>query len=334
MYRLISLPLLICFLLQTGCAGTKQVVNHQPSASHSTAWTAGWSHDDRYAAVGNDKGALTIYETGTWKKIKQWQFPNTTITRVEWNPLHSVLAVASFTPGISTGEVVQLYDVAEDKVLRMRADSVMGRALTWSPDGSTVAFVGSRGRISLFGKDGRFRKSLSFSNPRSLMEIDWHPTRNLMLAVEEEMYLIDIDRDSLLATWDDGSQNKGILTAQWHPSGKFFVTGDYGHENEGAEPSYLRFFDSSGTLLHQSRESRYEYRNVRWRRDGKYLAASGDVLLVFDEKGTLVSKTRFGPDNLWGVGWNSEGNRIISSDQVGNVQVTEIGGQIIKTFRQ
>jgi WD40 repeat protein len=333
MFRLIPWPLLLCFLLQTGCAGTKQVANQQAAFPNFTAWTAGWSHDDRYAAVGNDKGYLTIYETGSWKKIKQWQFPNTTITRVEWNPLYPVLAVASFTPGNITTEVVQLYDLADDKILRLRADSVMGRALTWSPDGRTVAFVGSRGRISLFGKDGSFQKSLSYSNQRSLMEIDWHPTRNLILAVEEDIYLVDVDRDSLLATWDDGSQNKGILTAQWHPSGNFFVTGDYGHENEGGEPSYLRFFDSRGTLMQQSRESRYEYRNVRWSRDGKNLAASGDVLLIFNEKGMLVSKTRFGPDNLWGVGWNSKGDLIISSDQAGNIRITDIKGKIIRSLR-
>ena len=333
MPNLIPWPLLICLIVQCGCAGTKQVADQQPQVAHSTAWTAGWSHDDRYAAVGNDKGFLTIYETGSWKKIKQWQFANTTITRVEWNPLHHVLAIASFTPGTTATEVVQLYDLAEDTVLRMRADSVMGRALTWSPDGSIIAFVGSRGRITLFGKEGRFQKSLSYSNQRSLMEIDWHPTRNLLLAVEEEIYLIDIERDSLLATFDDGSQNKGILTAQWHPSGSFFVTGDYGHENEGGEPSYLRYFDRKGTLLHQSRESKSEYRNVRWSRDGRHLAASGDVLLVLDEKGKLVSKTRLGTDNLWGVGWNSKGDRIISSDQAGNIRITNRKGRVLRALR-
>lgn len=326
--------LMMFSVLQYGCNSTAAVAVEQLKPPGTTAWTTGWSHDDRYAAVGNDKGVLTIYETAGWKKIKEWNFPNTTITRVEWNPRHPVLAVASFTPGTTSTEVIQLYHIAEDRVLRSRPDSVQGRALSWSPDGSTVAFVGSRGRISLYTKEGVYQKALSYSNRRSLMEIDWHPTQNLLLAVEEDIYLIDIDKDSLLATWDDGSQNKGILTAQWHPSGNFFVTGDYGHENEGAEPSYLRFFNRDGTLMQQHRESKYEYRNVRWSRDGKHLAASGDVLLVYDEKGKLVSKTRFSGDNLWGVSWNSTGGRIISSDQDGNVRVTDINGKVLSAFRQ
>lgn len=333
MRYLISLTTLILLLLHAGCNPTKTVAGPQQKTQGFTVWTAGWSHDDRYAAVGNDKGLLTIYETGSWKKIREWQFPNTTITRVEWNPQYPLLAVASFTPGTAGADVVQLYDAVNGRVLRMRPDSVQGRALSWSPDGNTIAFVGARGRISLYNKDGAFQRSLSYSNPRSLFEIDWHPQRNLLLAVEDDIYMIDMDADSLLATYNDGSQQKGILTAQWHPSGNFFATGDYGHENEGGEPSYLRYFNANGTLLQQHRESKYEYRNVRWSRDGRWLAASGDVLLVYDEKGKLVSKTKFSNDNLWGLGWNSTGDRILSTDQDGNVRVTDINGQIIKAFR-
>ena len=320
-------------LLSGGCTSTTSVAGEKPGVPGATVWTAGWSHDDRYVAVGNDKGLLTIYETAGWKKMKEWKFTNTTVTRVEWSPLYPVLAVASFTPGTIAVEVVQLYNMAENRVLRMRADSVQGRALSWTADGSTIAFVGSRGRIGLYSKDGVFQKSLSYTNRRSLMEIDWHPARNLLLAVEEEIYLIDADRDTLLATYDDGSKNKGILTAQWHPSGSFFVTGDYGHEKEGGEPSYLRFFDNNGMLTQQTRDSRSEYRNIRWSRDGRYLAAAGDVLLVYDEKGKRVTKVRFSGDNLWGIGWNSKGDRIISSDQNGNVRVTDIHGKVIKAFR-
>jgi hypothetical protein len=69
---------------------------------------------------------------------------------------------------------------------------------------------------------------------------------------------------------------------------------------------------------------------VRWTKDGKYLAATGNVLLVLNEKGDLVSKTRFDENNLWGLGWNSKGDRLISSDQVGNIRVTDVEGKILK----
>ena len=299
----------------------------------STAWTAGWSSDDRFVAIGNDKGELSIYETESWKKLKSWRFPITTITRIEWNPKHPILAVASFSHAANPA-TVQLYDMANDRVIKTLADTLMGRALSWRPDGEEVAFAGARGAMAFFGKDGSHRRTLSFRHPRTIMDIDWHPTKNLLLVVEEDMMVLDIDNDRLLATYDDGSTGKGILCCQWHPSGAFFVTGDYGHEAEGAEPSYLKYWTAAGVLKKRLKESRFEYRNLRWSGDGKYLAAATDVLLVCNKNGDVVSKTRLGSENLWGIGWNSKGDKLITSDQAGTVRVTDRAGNVIKTFVQ
>jgi WD40 repeat protein len=297
------------------------------------AWTASWSHDDRFVAIGNDNGELAIYETRQWKKVKSWSYKATTITRVEWNPKYPLLAVAAVWHA-GTPSVVQLFDMAENKVLSTLPDTLQGRGVSWSPDGENVAFVGGKGRISLYSKSGEHHKSLSFTNPRSLFSIDWHPSTNLLLAVEEDIYLIDIDRDSLIATYDDGSKNKGILCCEWHKSGDFFVTGDYGYEKEGGEPSYLKYWGKEGTLLKRIKESKFEYRNVMWTRDGKYLAAAADVLLVFNRNGEVISKTKFDDNNLWGVAWNNKGDKIISSDQSGTIRITDIYGKILKTFKQ
>jgi WD40 repeat protein len=158
--------------------------------------------------------------------------------------------------------------MAKDQILRTLPDSLQGRGVSWSPDGEEVAYVGAKGRVSKLTKNGELRKTLSFTTPRSLFDIDWHPSKNLLLAVEEDIYLIDIDQDSLLATYDDGSKNKGILCCGWHASGEFFVTGDYGNETEGGKPSYLKYWSKAGTLLKRIKESKFEYRNVKWTRDG------------------------------------------------------------------
>jgi WD40 repeat protein len=300
-------------------------------ANDPIAWTASWSHNDAYVAFGNDKGELAIFETTNWKKVKSWNFGATTITRVEWNPKYPILAVAAVWHD-KAGPVIQLYDIAKDQIIATLPDSLRGRAVSWSPSGEEVAFAGSKGRISIFGKDGKHRKTLSFTNPGSLFEIDWHPVKNLLLAVEEDIYVIDIDRDSLLATYDDGTKNKGILCCQWHPSGEFFVTGDYGHVNENI-PCYLSFWNKKGSLVTRSLAGKAEYRNARWSRDGKYLAAASDGLIVFNEKGLVLSKAVFNNNNVWGVAWNSKGDKIVSSDQVGNIRVTDLKGKVLKSFR-
>jgi WD40 repeat protein len=296
------------------------------------AWTASWSYDDKFIAVGNDNGQLTIYETTHWKAVKSWNYTATTITRVEWNPKYPVLAVTASSHQKAV-PIVQLYDMTAGKILLTLPDSIRGRGVSWSPDGENVAFVGSKGRITIFNRQGAWKRSLSFQNPGSLFDIDWHPTKNLLLAVEEDIHVIDIDADTLVATYEDSSKNKGILCCQWHPSGAFFVTGDYGHENEGGQPSYLKYWSAAGKLLRSIKESKFEYRNIKWNAAGKYLVAATDVLLVFDEKGNLISKTKFDDNNLWGAEWSHTGDKIISTDQQGNTRVTDVNGKIIQSFQ-
>jgi tricorn protease-like protein len=296
----------------------------------SIAWTADWSYDDEYVAVGNDKGELVIYETRSWKPVKYWTFDSTTITRLEWNPRFPILAVASVSHG-SKVSAVQLYDLANERVINELPGALQGRGVSWKPDGTAVAFVGRQGRISIYGKDGILQKALSITNPSSFFDIDWHPTENLLLAVEEDVYIIGIDNDTLVAKYDDGSKEKGILCASWHPVGEFFVTGDYGHEGEG-EPSYLRFWKKSGGMFKEIKASKAEYRNAKWSPDGKFLAAAADELLVFDPEGQLLSRKKFDAHNLWGIAWSRKGNRIITSDQAGNVRITDTYGKLLYSF--
>jgi WD40 repeat protein len=313
------------------CIASSVVLMGGNKATTSIAWTASWSFDDNYVAIGNDNGELAIYETRKWKKIKSWNYKATTITRVEWNPAYPILAVAAVS-NTKNKNIVQLYDAEKAKIIKTLPEALQGRGVTWSPTGEEVAYVGTKGMISIYSKDGGLTKILSYRNPHSLMDIDWHPAKNILLVVEEDIYLWDIDQDTLVATYDDGSKNKGILCCQWHPTGDLFITGDYGHENEGGEPSYLKFWTAGGHLLKQLSDSKYEYRNVRWSPGGNYLAAAGNTLLVYDRMGQLITNTKFDDNNLWGVEWNHKGDKIIITDQAGNVRITNIKGEVLTDF--
>src|SRR5689334_8146970 len=85
----------ICFIALCSLCWSATPGRHtNRKAKTSIAWTTSWSHDDKYVAVGDDNGELSIYETTHWKKIKTWKY-KATITRIEWNPKYSILAVAA-----------------------------------------------------------------------------------------------------------------------------------------------------------------------------------------------------------------------------------------------
>ena len=296
----------------------------------SIVWTASWSADDELVALGNDQGELVILETKGWKKIQSWKFPFTTIAKVEWNPHAPVLAIAA-TSYIGTRGIVQIYDHEKKSILRLNNDSLYGRALSWSPDGEQIAIAGAKARITIFNKKGELIRHLAYRNPHSIFDLDWHPEKPLLLAVEEDIYLIDIEKDSLIATLDDGEKNKGLLSCQWHPAGKMFVTGDYGHVNEGI-PCLLKFWTPEGKLIKEIPLGKGEYRNLRWTADGKHLAAASDALFIFNEKGDLVSRFNADNENVWGLAWNKTGQKIISTSQKDSVFMSDLKGKKLESF--
>lgn len=296
----------------------------------SIVWTAGWSHDDKYVATGNDKGWVNIYETANWRKVYSWCDTGATIAKLEWNPKYPLLAITGFTSGNHT-PTTRIFNMETRQSITL-PDTIKGRGVSWKPDGEQVAFVSTHGYISIFFRNGVYIKTLSYRNPNGLFDIDWHPSLNLLLAVEENIHLIDIDRNIVQANFEDGTENKGILCAQWHPSGQYFATGDYGHEGEGGEPSFLKIWSLTGTLKSASTNSKSEYRNIRWSNDGKYLAAAGDMLLLFDHKNKL-KKIKTGRDNCWGIGWNSTSNKIVTTDQAGVVRIVDVKGKLLRKFK-
>ena len=72
-------------------------------------------------------------------------------------------------------------------------------------------------------------------------------------------------------------QYTGILTVKWHPSGKFFASGDYGHEKEG-KPTLLQYWKEDGTKHKEMNGHHEEIRNLRWSADGKYVATAADAI--------------------------------------------------------
>ena len=116
------------------------------------------------------------------------------------------------------------------------------------------------------------------------------------------------------------------LCVEWHPSGKTYVIGDYGHDDI---PSLLQVRKSDDSLISQTNKSKAEYRNMDWSNDGRSLVTASDAIRIWNARGTLLREMR-ASSNLWGIAWSPDGEYIVTSDQAGRITVCTNKGIHIK----
>jgi WD40 repeat protein len=119
---------------------------------------------------------------------------------------------------------------------------------------------------------------------------------------------------------------------KWHPSGEYFVTGDYGHSNEGI-PTLLQFWKADGKLIRQWDGSKKEFRNIRWNKQGTLLATGSDALRIWNKDGELLYTGKTDDKTvLWGVDWTSDAQRIFTVNfDNGKIQSWNNRGKLVKT---
>jgi len=108
-----------------------------------------------------------------------------------------------------------------------------------------------------------------------------------------------------------------MLCVEWHPSGEFFVTGDYGDFIQDYSP-LLIFWDKDGRKIREIEKSKAEYRNLKWTRQGDLLATASDKVRTWTKEGDLIKERNMG-SLLWGIDWNDKDEKIVVSSEDGKV---------------
>jgi WD40 repeat protein len=296
----IVIALLILFAFPVNQAYTQETANSK------ILWTADWSPDGRYIAVGGNSDTLKIYHSEDLQLFKSYAIKST-ITCVKWHPFENILAIGTQVPNSK----VFILEIKTDKTVDLEGISTDGaRGIDWNYSGDYLAVADNDGQTSVFDKAGKKIRSIQQENTKSLTSVDWHPGKNIFITVGDKIRIYDFD-GTLIKSIIHRQEDVLLLCVAWHNSGSFFVTGDYGDNQLDYKP-LLQFWNSDGELLKSIALSKGEYRNIDWNSKGTRLASASDALRIWDKDGNLVSEGN-PTDYLWGVSWNGKGDRIVTS---------------------
>ncbi|MEL6132612.1 MAG: WD40 repeat domain-containing protein, partial [Bacteroidota bacterium] len=252
-----------------------------------------------------------LFASDNFQQLKSYPYKGT-ITQTQWHPTKNKLAV-SVQDGKSTSAILNL-----DNGERVELDSVSeegARAIGWNHAGDLLAVGDYEGFLTLYDETGTFLKRVN-TNQKSIIGLDWHPHENLIVAVGEKITLYDDELDSLIHI-EDRSEDILMLCVDWHPSGKFFVTGDYG-DFDYHYPPLLQYWTYAGLKITSIEESKAELRNVRWSPDGELLATTSEKMRLWNREGELIAEETTA-NLLWGLDWNEESSKLVATDTKGKI---------------
>lgn len=280
-------------------------------------WTLDWSADNKLIASGGDDSLVRIYNASTFAVLKVYRL-NGMIRQVRWHPSNHFLLITCITP------VLEILNVDRDEVVLLKHNQYGARAIDWSYDGMRFAVADGIGTVRIWGLDGKEGNAFEGNDRRSYFSLDWHPHQNTLITGGDDIRIFDTER-GLLKIIQHRIESTGVLVVRWHPSGKYFVSGDYGHHEEGIA-SFIQFWTADGELLKTIRASKKEYRTLAWSHDGQYLATAGDRLRIWSESGDLIFEDETGSSqNIWGMAWQSDNKKLACIDFEGNLKIWEAG---------
>lgn len=292
------------------------------AANAPVLWTADYSPDGKYYAVGGNDSLLRLYEANSHKLLHTFKLPGS-VQFLDWHNDSRLLAIAL------AERPVQILDINTNK-FQVLASTTGSRALDWNYDGRLLAIGDYEKTIQIWSKDGRLVKTIKKGDNKSYLSVEWHPAKNIILTGSDKIRIFDTT-GNLLHTIKHRREETPILTVRWHPSGKFFATGDYGEPENNIE-SLLQFWSMDGKLIRTMHGSKAEYRNIRWNNSGDLLATASDALRLWSKDGQIVYSGS-SEDLLWGIDWDRQNSSIITSSKEGKIKLWTKKAELTKRIK-
>jgi WD40 repeat protein len=295
-------------------------------------WAVDWSADGKFFAVAGDWNG--VFDTKTFQRVSAPALDaGSRLNGLHWHPQRNALAVSG-----TTGDATSIYDLAADRKIPLQTKEG-ARGMAWNANGDRVAASANDGSLQIWNATGELLKTTRPEKAKGVTGVAWHPRGEKIITVGEFINVHDGD-GALIAQLKHRREAKGfclLLCVAWHPSGEFFVVGDYGNHDTGDWPA-LQFWSSEGQLLKSVEvDVAVAIRGLDWNADGSLLASASDALRLWSKDGEL-RHTGKSPDALWGVSWNREGDAILTSSIEGRVTLwtptAEVARRIVEVREQ
>ena len=310
-----TLTISLIALTVVGCVRHSDELGQQrPVSENWFFWSVDWeSSGDRLILGGSNDTYFKVLSSSQSTELKTYRSLGT-ITQTKWHPRENKVAIA-----VQDGKGYPfIFDIDKEWKIQLDSTSIDGaRAIGWNTSGKLLAIGDYEGDLIFYNEFGTFIKRIHTGQP-AIIGLDWHPTENIVVAVGEKISIYDYDSDTLHQTNDRNEAVEVLmLCVDWHPSGKFFVTGDYG-DFEHQYPPMLQYWTYEGIRMRSITESEAEIRNIEWSSDGNLLATASEKIRLWDTAGNLVAESPT-ESLLWGIDWNKRNDTIVTTDEDRNV---------------
>ncbi|WP_431126804.1 WD40 repeat domain-containing protein [Flagellimonas flava] len=302
----------------------------QQAEDKETLWTIAWSPDGKHIATGGNQDVLKVFDAKTFQLLKTYPVEGVQLSRLKWHPSKNLLAV--ITQGRTFKAKILDLDTGKWRELQDLESSF--RALDWNHTGELLAVSELEKAVSIYTTHGS-RVSRFLADSKGVAGLDWHPSKNIMVTVGDQIGIYTHLGDTINAFLPRKAETL-VLCVEWHNSGDFFAVGDYGLlENKvNDKDKLLQFWNSDGKKLHEIKPKKAEYRNIRWNPNGKRLASASDALRIWSQAGELIAESASANDYLWGVDWSPDGKFIVTSSSEGKIALWDKNANLLRVIEE
>lgn len=308
-----SIYFLLLLFLCLNCTTTKSKFDFD-----KVLWTTDWSPDGKLIAVGGNIDELNLLSADNLKIHKSFKKRNT-ITKVKWHPDGLLLAISrqgssEQDPGDNKAEIINIKDGST-----IILDVIHARGLGWANNGRMLAIGDGEGVLRIYSKSGHLIKEIQ-TDQKAITGLSWHPSSGRIVTVGSHIEIIEVGNEKRTKIIPREIEIL-MLSVEWHPSGGFFVTGDYG-DNVLDYPPLLMFWDAEGNKIREVEGSKAEYRNLKWTKNGDRLVTASDKVRIWSKEGKIIKDRNLG-SLLWGIDWNRKNDKIVVTSEDGKIFVLD-----------